>query len=53
MLSTVFELVCLILLSLFLFCVWPPAALLPWAAAAAWAAWLVGGWGRPTGSDRS
>lgn len=50
MLSTVFELVCLILLSLFLFAVWPPAGLLPWAAAAGWMAWLQGGWGRGEGS---
>lgn len=49
MLSTAFELLCLALLSLVLFSVWPPAALLPWAVAAGWAAWLLGGWGRGDG----
>lgn len=52
MLSTVFELVCLILFSLLAFSVWPPLALLPWALAAGWAAWLLGGWGRPKGEHR-
>lgn len=34
MLTTALELVCVALLSLFAFAVFPPAALLPWAAAA-------------------
>lgn len=40
MLTTVLELVCIALLSLFLFAVWPPAALLPSAAAAGLMAWV-------------
>ena len=40
MLTTVLELVCIALLSLFAFAVYPPAALLPWAAAAGLAAWV-------------
>jgi hypothetical protein len=38
-LTTILELLCIILLSLFLFAVWPPAALLPSAAAAGLMAW--------------
>lgn len=49
MLSTAFELICLVLVSLILFSVWPPLCLAPWAAAAGWAAWCLGGWGRPKG----
>jgi hypothetical protein len=39
MLTTILELVCAALVSLFLFAVWPPAALLPWAALAGLMAW--------------
>lgn len=49
MLSTAFELMCLALVSLVLFSLWPPAALLPWSAAFGWAAWCQGGWGRGEG----
>ena len=40
MLTTVLELVCIVLLSLFLFSLYPPAALLPSAAAAGGMAWV-------------
>jgi hypothetical protein len=40
MLTTTLELVCICLLSLFLFAVWPPACLLPCAAAAGLMAWV-------------
>lgn len=52
MLSSTFELICLLLASLLLFAVWPPLALLPWILASGWAAWLTGGWGRPAEGDR-
>jgi hypothetical protein len=38
-LTTILELVCVALVSLFLFAVWPPAVLLPWAAIAGLMAW--------------
>lgn len=38
-LTTILELLCAALLSLVLFAVWPPAALLPWAGLAGLAAW--------------
>lgn len=40
MLTTALELLCVVLLSLFLFAVYPPAALLPVAAAAGLMAWV-------------
>lgn len=40
MLTTALELLCVALLSLFLFSLYPPAALLPVAAAAGLAAWV-------------
>lgn len=39
MLTTILELTCTALVSVFLFAVWPPAALLPWAALAALMSW--------------
>ena len=39
MITTILELVCAALVSLFLFAVWPPAALLPWAGLAGLMAW--------------
>lgn len=39
MLTTILELVCAALVSLFLAAIWPPAALLPWAALAGVMAW--------------
>lgn len=39
MLTTILELACTTLLSVFLFAVWPPAALLPWAALCGLIAW--------------
>jgi hypothetical protein len=38
-LTTILELTCAALLSLFLFALWPPAALLPWAALSGLMAW--------------
>jgi hypothetical protein len=38
-LTTILELVCAALVSLFLFALWPPAALLPWAGLAGAMAW--------------
>lgn len=40
MLTTLLELACMLLLSLFLFSLYPPAALLPPAAAAGLMAWV-------------
>ncbi len=40
MLTTALELSCVLLLSLFAFAVWPPAALVPWAGAAGLAAYV-------------
>lgn len=45
-LTTVLEVASVLLLSVFLFAVWPAAALLPWAALAGFLAWNLGGWGR-------
>ena len=39
MLTTILELVCAALLSLFLFLIFPPTALLPWAGLAGLMAW--------------
>lgn len=40
MLTTALELMCIATLSLFLFALYPPAALLPWAATAGLMAWV-------------
>jgi hypothetical protein len=45
-LTTTLEILTVLLLSVFLFAVWPAAALLPWAALAGFLAWNLGGWGR-------
>ncbi len=39
MLTTILELMCTAFLSLFLFAVWPPAALLPWVGLFGLMAW--------------
>jgi len=40
MLTTILELLCIALLSVFCFTIYAPAALLPWAAAAGLMAWV-------------
>lgn len=44
MLTTALELMCVALLSLFLFTLYPPAALLPWAATAGLMAYIRSPW---------
>lgn len=44
--TSALELLTVSLASLFLFTIFPPAALLPFAALAGFLAWNLGGWGR-------
>lgn len=45
-LTTILEMLTVLLLSVFLFACWPAAALLPWVGLAGFLAWSRGGWGR-------